>query len=95
MAKCYFVYMVTNKNNRVLYTGFTNNLKRRLIEHKEKMTMGFTCQYNANKLVYYEVFNDVNLAIEREKQIKGWRREKKNMLVDVRNADWGDLSGEL
>jgi len=95
MGKCYFVYMVTNKNNRVLYTGMTNNLKRRVFEHNEKINNGFTSLYNANKLVYYEVFDDVNLAIKREKQIKDWRREKKNMLVDLLNADWGDISGEL
>ena len=95
MGKCYFVYMVTNKNNRVLYTGMTNNLKRRVFEHNEKINNGFTSLYNANKLVYYEVFDDVNLAIKREKQIKDWRREKKNMLVDLRNAEWGDISGEL
>ena len=95
MAKIYFVYMVTNKNNRVLYTGVTGNIKRRLFEHKEKMIPGFTSLYNANKLVYYEVFNDINQAIKREKQIKGWRREKKNKLVSERNADWRDLSGEM
>ena len=95
MAKSYYVYMLTNKNNRVLYAGVTSNLRRRISEHKEKNVAGFTSLYNANKLVYYETFNDVNAAIRREKQIKNWGREKKNILVEQRNAGWEDVSGDL
>ena len=95
MSKTFYVYMVTNKANRVLYTGVTRDLRSRLFQHKEKKFAGFTSLYNATKLVYYEVFGDVNAAINREKQIKGWRRKKKNMLVDQRNAGWDDISGEL
>ena len=95
MTKTYYVYMLTNKSNRVLYTGVTNNLRYRLFQHKEKKVAGFTSLYNVTKLVYYEVFDDVNAAINREKQIKSWQREKKNMLVNQRNAGWDDISVEL
>ena len=88
----YYVYMLTNKNNNVLYTGITNNLHRRLYEHKNKFIDGFTKKYNVCKLVYYETTNDVNSAIEREKQIKGWTRAKKNALVESKNSQWCDLS---
>ena len=71
MIEDYFIYIMTNKNNTVLYTGVTNNLKRRVNEHKNKLINGFTKKYNIEKLVYYEIFNDIRLAIEREKQIKG------------------------
>ena len=90
----YYVYMLTNKYNTVLYTGVTNDLERRLYEHKNKVVKGFTQKYNVNKLVYFEQTNDVNSAIEREKEIKGWRREKKNRLVNSINAEWKDLSEE-
>ena len=88
----YYVYMLTNKNNNVLYTGVTNNLKRRLYEHKNKFVDGFTKKYNVYKLVYYEITNDVNSAITREKQIKGWTRAKKNALVESKNSQWCDLT---
>ena len=87
----YYVYMLTNKNNTVLYTGFTNNLKRRLYEHRNNLADGFTKKYNVHKLVYYEVTNDVNSAIAREKQIKGWTRAKKNALIESENPQWCDL----
>lgn len=88
----YYVYLLTNWNNKVLYTGVTNNLQRRLYEHKSKLIKGFTEKYNLNKLVYFEATNDIKAAIEREKQLKGWRREKKNGLVNTANPMWKDLS---
>ncbi|MEW6194581.1 MAG: GIY-YIG nuclease family protein [Bacteroidota bacterium] len=74
----YYVYILTNWNNKVIYVGVTNNLKRRVYEHKNKLLDGFTKKYNINKLVYYEETVDVNSAIKREKEIKKWGREKKN-----------------
>lgn len=91
----YYVYMLTNKNNNVLYTGVTSNLKRRLYEHKNKFVDGFTKKYNVDKLVYYEITNDVNSAIAREKQIKGWTRAKKNALVESKNSQWCDLTESI
>ena len=88
----YFVYLITNKENSVLYTGVTNNLERRLLEHKNKTIEGFTEKYSICKLVYYENFSDINLAIAREKQIKGWRRNRKDALVEENNPGWKDLS---
>ena len=87
----YYVYLLTNKSNRVLYTGVTNNLERRVYEHQNKLIEGFTKRYNLNKLVYFECTNDINSAIAREKQIKGWIREKKNDLVESKNPQWLDL----
>jgi len=78
-------------NSRTLYTGITNNLERRVCEHKLKLITGFTKRYNITKLVYYEVVNDVQAAIEREKQIKGWLRRKKIALIDAMNPQWRDL----
>lgn len=86
--------MMTNWNNRVLYTGVTNNLERRLYEHRNKINKCFTEKYKINKLVYYEYADDIKSAIEREKQIKSWRREKKNKLVASMNPEWKDLSEE-
>ena len=88
----YYVYILTNWNNRVMYIGITNDLERRLYEHKNKLAKGFTEKYNVNKLVYYEISSDVNSAIAREKEIKKWRREKKNNLVLSANSEWRDLS---
>ncbi len=88
----YYVYMITNWNNYVLYTGVTGNLERRLYEHFSKEIPGFTSKYNLNKLVYYEEFHCVNMAISREKQLKGWSRVKKNALVNEFNPYWQDLS---
>ena len=82
---------MTNKNNTALYTGITNDLKRRVYEHKEKWIEGFTKKYNISKLVYYEVFRDAESAILREKQIKGGLRAKKIELVIKMNAEWRDL----
>jgi putative endonuclease len=79
IEKHYYVYLLTNWNNKVIYVGVTSDLKRRLFEHR-------------NKLVYYETTTDVGSAIAREKEIKNWRREKKNRLIDTTNPDWKDLS---
>ena len=86
---------MTNKNNTVIYTGVTNNLKRRVFEHKEKLHEGFTKKYNVNKLIYYEVTNDVNSAINREKQIKAGSRQKKINLISGFNGNWRDLYEEI
>lgn len=94
MGKTYYVYLLTNWNNKVMYVGVTSNLERRVYEHKSKLVEGFTKKYNVNKLVYFETTNDVMAAIEREKQIKKWRREKKNQLVIGINPEWKDLSLE-
>ena len=88
----YYVYMLTNWNNKVLYTGITNNLERRIYEHKNKLVKGFTAKYNVNKLVYYDYTSDVFSAIAREKEIKGWTRQKKNDLIQSMNPEWIDLS---
>lgn len=93
MSKEYYVYIMTNKS-RTLYTGVTNNLMRRVYEHKNKLVAGFTSKYNIQFLVYYEAGNDVNAAIAREKQIKGWLRSKKIALIDSMNPKWKDLSEE-
>jgi len=91
----YFVYIITNKNDTVLYTGVTNNLHRRVYEHREKMVEGFTKKYNINKLVYYEVFDNIESAIIREKQIKSGSRMKKIDLINSLNKKWVDLYEEL
>lgn len=92
----YYVYMMTNDNNRVLYTGVTNNLIRRVYEHKNHIdSKSFTCRYNVKKLVYYEVYSEPDLAITREKQIKGWNRNRKNKYVEKMNPDWRDLYDEI
>ena len=92
--RSYYVYLLTNWNNRVMYVGVTNNLTRRVYEHKHKMTKGFTEKYNLYRLVYFEETGDVESALSREKQIKQWRREKKNKLFSSINPDWNDLSEE-
>ena len=90
----YYVYILTNKYNTVVYTGVTNNLERRLYEHRNHFVDGFTKRYNLNKLVYFETTSDVDSAIEREKQIKGWKRDRKNALVESVNPQWNDLSSD-
>jgi putative endonuclease len=77
----YYIYVLTNWNNRVMYIGVTNDLERRIYEHKNKLVKGFTEKYNVHKLVYFEETGDVNAALAREKEIKQWRREKKNKLI--------------
>jgi len=91
--KHYYVYIMTN-NSRTLYTGVTNNLERRVYEHKNKLVAGFTSRYNVTKLVYYEETNDVQVALAREKQIKGWLRARKIALIESENLKWKDLSLE-
>lgn len=93
MSKEYYVYIMTNKS-RTLYTGITNNLMRRVYEHKNKLIEGFTKKYNIQFLVYYEAGSDINTAIMREKEIKGWLRKKKISLIDSVNPQWKDLSEE-
>ena len=92
--KRYYVYL-TASNSRVIYAGMTNDLCRRMYEHKHNLTDGFTKRYNVDKLVYYEETNDVRLAIEREKQIKKWKRAEKIVLIERENAGWRDLYEEL
>jgi putative endonuclease len=86
---------LTNWNNKVMYVGMTNDLLRRVYEHKTKVVKGFTEKYNVNKLVYFEETPDVRAAIAREKEIKRWRREKKNALVFKSNPEWKDLSDDF
>lgn len=86
---------MTNKNNAVLYTGVTNDLKRRVYEHKNKLLDGFTKKYNVDKLVFYEVYDDINNAIAREKQIKSGSRVKKIKLIEEMNSGWKDLFNDL
>jgi putative endonuclease len=93
--KEYCVYIMTNQYNTVLYTGVTNNLKRRVWQHKEGFGSIFTSKYRVTKLVYYEVYENVNLAISREKQIKGGSRQKKLDLINGFNPDWRDLDEEI
>ena len=88
----YYVYILTNKNHTVLYTGVTGNIEKRLYEHKNKTTKGFTEKYNANILVYCEAFYSVEDAIKAEKTIKGWKRSKKVNLIESINPAWNDLS---
>ena len=93
MVKQYYVYIMTNKS-RTLYVGMTNDLRRRVYQHKQKLVEGFTQKYNITLLVYYEVTNDVHAALAREKQIKAWRRSKKLALIESVNPQWKDLSTE-
>ncbi len=93
MTQHYFIYIMTNKS-RTLYTGITNNLERRVYEHKNKLVPGFTARYNMNMLIYFEETPDVLSAIAREKQIKGWLRSKKISLIESLNPQWFDLSAE-
>jgi len=91
--KVYFVYIMSNKSRR-LYIGITSKLQERVFEHKNKVIEGFTSRYSFDMLVYYEKFSNVNLAIGREKELKGWRREKKLALILAENPDWADVSLE-
>ncbi len=90
----YFVYILTNKSNKVLYIGVTNNLERRKYEHRNKMVDGFTKKYNLTKLIYFEETSDVRSAIEREKQLKNWHRDWKIKLINDFNPEWEDLNLE-
>ncbi len=89
--KEYAVYIMTNHSG-TLYTGVTNNLERRVYEHKHKLIPGFTTKYNITRLVYFELGSDIDAAILREKQIKGWLRKRKIALIEEENPDWKDLA---
>ena len=90
-----YIYLLTNSHNTVLYTGVTTNLQKRIHEHKEKLVKGFSSQYNLTKLVYFEIFEDVYMAISREKQIKAGSRKKKNELIASFNPEWKDLYEDI
>ena len=90
----YYVYILSNWCDNVLYIGVTNNLPRRLYEHRNHLVKGFAEKYQTNKLVYFETTGDVRVAIEREKQLKGWTRIKKNTLIAKSNPQWKDLSAD-
>jgi len=90
-----YIYIITNTNNKVLYIGVTNNLVRRIYEHKHKMVKGFSNTYNLNKLVYYEQYSNIIQAIEREKQLKKWNRSWKEDLINKQNPSWNDLYDEI
>ena len=88
----YYIYILTNENKNVLYTGVTNDLVRRVYEHKKHLDKGsFTSRYNVENLVYFEATTDVESAIAREKQIKGWNRKRKEKLIEAKNPNWMDL----
>lgn len=91
----YYVYILTTERNSALYTGVTNDLIRRVYEHKNNLVPGFTKRYNVHKLVYFEAGEDILAAIEREKQIKNWVRKKKIALISTVNPDWHDLYNEI
>ena len=96
MRMNYYVYFLTNKNNRVLYVGVTNNLVRRIYERKNHLdAKSFTTKYKATKLVYYEQTTDVRIAIEREKQFKSWNRERKKKLIESMSPNWEDLYSSM
>ena len=90
----YYVYILANKNNSVLYVRVTNNIQRRILEHKDRINKGFTYRYNVDKLVYYEVHGYINDAILREKRIKKWNRKWKEELIEEHNKEWNDLALE-
>ena len=87
----YYVYILTNQNNSTLYIGVTNDIKRRVYEHRNELVEGFTKRYHIHKLVYFEECSEIEIAIEREKQLKRWVRAKKNALVESKNKEWKDL----
>ncbi len=88
----YYLYIITNKKDGVLYIGVTNNLERRIFEHKNKLIKGFSSRYNLNKLIYFEIFQSINEAIKREKNMKKWKREWKIKLIIEKIPNWNDLS---
>ncbi|MCK4673325.1 GIY-YIG nuclease family protein [candidate division WOR-3 bacterium] len=95
MSKQYYIYIMTNKRKTVLYTGVTNDLKKRVYEHKVKLVAGFTKKYNTDRLLYYEIFDDIYNAIAREKQIKAGSKQKKINLINSMNPAWKDLYDDL
>jgi putative endonuclease len=92
--KEYYVYILANKPNGTLYIGVTNDLARRVYEHKNGMVEGFTKQYEVHRLVYYESTNEIQIAIQREKQLKRWKRQWKIDLIESENPEWNDLYNE-
>ena len=90
-----FIYIITNKNKTTLYIGVTNNLQRRLLEHKEGIGSKFTKRYSIHHLIYYEQFDDITKAIDREKQLKRWSRSKKEKLIERINPDWNFLDDSV
>ncbi len=94
MSRTYFVYILASRS-RNLYTGVTNNLQRRIVEHREGLVRGFTARYRIFRLVHFELFGDIGYAIAREKEIKAWRREKKIWLIERDNPTWADLAQRL
>ncbi|MFH1620756.1 MAG: GIY-YIG nuclease family protein [Patescibacteria group bacterium] len=94
-CRSYFIYILTNRQKSVLYIGVTNNLERRLYEHRMKVIPGFSEKYQTVKLVYYEATEDVASAVAREKQLKRWSRKKKEWLIETLNPRWNDLSEEF
>lgn len=90
----YYIYIMTNKGKSVLYIGVTNNLSRRVQEHKNELNEGFTKKYKCHYLIYYEYFTHIGMAIHREKEIKKWRREKKEKLISSLNPDWEFLNSD-
>ena len=91
----YYVYILSNKTNTTIYTGVSNNIMRRVYEHRENLNKrSFTARYNVHKLVYYEIYKEVEYAIAREKQIKSWNRQRKNKLIETINPQWKDLYGQ-
>ncbi len=90
----YYVYLITNKKDGVLYVGVTNNLERRMFEHKNKLVVGFSKRYNLTKLVYFEVYPQVKDAILREKRLKKWKRDWKINLINEENPNWNDLASD-
>ena len=92
MSKIYYVYILASKRNGTLYIGFTNNLEKRIYEHKNNLVQGFTARYGIHLLVYFEQTTDVNVAIQREKQLKKWNRKWKLELIEKANPEWNDLS---
>ncbi|MDC0000343.1 GIY-YIG nuclease family protein [Porticoccaceae bacterium] len=91
MEKQYYVYILTNQSNKVMYIGSSSNLEARIYQHKQKSIPGFTAKYNVNKLVYFEVTNDPYSAVTRERELKGWVRARKNQLVETTNPGWEEL----
>jgi putative endonuclease len=94
LTKQYYIYIMASRS-RVIYIGMTNNLRRRVAEHQQKLVEGFTQRYNVTQLIYYEMTNDVHSALAREKELKAWLRSKKMALIESMNPAWKDLSGEL
>ncbi len=93
--KTYYIYLLTSERNGTLYIGVTNDLKRRIHEHKQKLIKGFTEKYNVSNLVWYEQTEDINSAIKREKEIKKWNRDWKVKLIEENNFEWKDLYDDL